>query len=56
MVSLSCNKQGLDPSSTFNKLVAKHFRGRIKGPFNDRARCATGLTPLFYRSLSPLGN
>jgi uncharacterized ferritin-like protein (DUF455 family) len=51
-----CNKNGLDPSSTFNKLVAKHFRGHLKGPFNDRARCATGLTPLFYRSLSPLGN
>lgn len=51
-----CNKQGLDPSATFNKLVAKHFRGHLKGPFNDRARCATGLTPLFYRSLSPLGN
>lgn len=51
-----CNKQGLDPSATFNKLVSKHFRGHLKGPFNDRARCATGLTPLFYRSLSPLGN
>ncbi len=51
-----CNKHGLDPSLTFNKLVAKHFRGHLKGPFNDRARCATGLTPLFYRSLSPLGN
>ncbi len=51
-----CNKQGLDPSYTFNKLVSKHFRGHLKGPFNDRARCATGLTPLFYRSLSPLGN
>ncbi len=51
-----CNKQGLDPSSTFNLLVTKHFRGHLKGPFNDRARCATGLTPLFYRSLSPLGN
>lgn len=51
-----CNKQGLNPALTFNRLVAKHFRGHLKGPFNDRARCATGLTPLFYRSLSPLGN
>lgn len=51
-----CNKQGLEPASTFNALVSKHFRGHLKGPFNDRARCATGLTPLFYRSLSPLGN
>lgn len=51
-----CYKQGLDPASTFNKLVTKHFRGHLKGPFNDRARCQTGLTPLFYRSISPLGN
>jgi len=51
-----CNKNGLDPALTFNRLVSKHFRGHLKGPFNDRARCATGLTPLFYRSLSPVGN
>ena len=51
-----CNKQGLEPALTFNRLVTKHFRGHLKGPFNDRARCATGLTPLFYRSLSPAGN
>jgi len=51
-----CNRNGLDPALTFNKLVSKHFRGHLKGPFNDRARCATGLTPLFYRNLSPVGN
>lgn len=51
-----CNKQGLEPAATFNLLVRKHFRGHLKGPFNNRARCASGLTPLFYRSISPLGN
>ncbi len=51
-----CNKQGVDPSLYFNKLVSKHFRGHLKGPFNDQARCANGITPLFYRNLSPLGN
>ncbi|MGI9352416.1 MAG: ferritin-like domain-containing protein [Rhizobiaceae bacterium] len=51
-----CNKQGLDPAETFRILVRKHFRGSLKPPFNDRARCSNGLTPLFYRSLSPLGN
>lgn len=51
-----CNKHGLEPATTFSKLVQKHFRGHLKGPFNDRARSANGLTPLFYRSLSPLGN
>lgn len=51
-----CHRQGLEPAETFNKLVRKHFRGHLKGPFNHRARCASGLTPLFYRSISPLGN
>ena len=51
-----CQKQGLDPNTTFTQLVRKHFRGHLKPPFNDRARSANGLTPLFYRSLSSLGN
>ena len=51
-----CARNGLDPAETFRKLVQIHFRGSLKPPFNDRARSANGLTPLFYRSLSPLGN
>ena len=51
-----CHKNGLDPNATFAELVRKHFRGSLKPPFNDRARSANGLTPLFYRSLSPHGN
>ncbi len=51
-----CARDGLDPAATFKKLVQIHFRGSLRPPFNDRARSASGLTPLFYRSLSPLGN
>ncbi|MEM9278447.1 MAG: DUF455 family protein, partial [Pseudomonadota bacterium] len=51
-----CNQQGIEPAETFRQLVRKHFRGTLKPPFNDRARSANGLTPLFYRNLSPLGN
>lgn len=51
-----CARDGIDPAKTFQKLVQVHFRGALKPPFNDRARSANGLTPLFYRSLSPLGN
>jgi len=51
-----CQREGLNPAETFRALVSKHFRGHLKPPFNDRARSANGLTPLFYRSLSPLGN
>jgi uncharacterized ferritin-like protein (DUF455 family) len=51
-----CQKQGLVPSEEFKNLVSEHFRGHLKPPFNDRARAASGLTPLFYRSISSLGN
>lgn len=51
-----CQREGKDPAATFDTLVSKHFRGHLKPPFNDRARAANGLTPLFYRRLSPAGN
>ena len=51
-----CHKYGKDPAFEFGQVVRKHFRGSLKPPFNDRARSANGLTPLFYRSLSPLGS
>ena len=51
-----CHKQGLPPAQTFATLVSKHFRVSLKPPFNDQARAANGLTPLFYRSLSSQGN
>ncbi|MEM7214192.1 MAG: ferritin-like domain-containing protein [Pseudomonadota bacterium] len=51
-----CNRNGLDPANTFKQLVQKHFRGSLKAPFNDRARSSNGLTPLFYRNLSSVGN
>lgn len=51
-----CSREGRDPAKTFTALVRQHFRGTLKPPFNDRARSANGLTPLFYRSLSPLGS
>lgn len=51
-----CQKNGVDPAREFERLVRLHFRGYLKPPFNDVARAANGLTPLFYRSLSPLGN
>lgn len=51
-----CARQRIKPEETFRSLVRKHFRGTLKPPFNDRARSANGLTPLFYRNLSPLGN
>jgi uncharacterized ferritin-like protein (DUF455 family) len=48
-----CALSGHDPARRFQELVRANFRGGVKPPFNDRARAEAGLTPLFYRSLSP---
>lgn len=47
-----CARQGVPAAARFRQLVHEHFHGEVKPPFNDRARSAAGLTPLFYRSLS----
>jgi uncharacterized ferritin-like protein (DUF455 family) len=47
-----CARNGTNAADSFRVLVQKHFHGQIKPPFNDGARAASGLTPLFYRSLS----
>ena len=51
-----CLKQGLEPASTFQHMVRTYFRGPLKPPFNDFARCRAGLTPGFYRALASAGN
>jgi len=47
-----CARRQVNAADRFRTLVQEHFHGRIKPPFNDRARSAAGLTPLFYRALS----
>ena len=47
-----CAREGSHAADRFRLLVRKHFHGQVKPPFNDRARSAAGLTPLFYRALS----
>ncbi|WP_062202681.1 ferritin-like domain-containing protein [Aureimonas sp. AU12] len=51
-----CARQRIDPARRFQELVRECFRGDVKPPFNDRARAEAGLTPTFYRSLSPLSS
>lgn len=51
-----CEREGCEPEPTFHRLVRTHFRGRIKPPFNDRARAEAGLTPGFYKPLAALGS
>ena len=48
-----CARERRNPAERFRELVRASFRGEVKAPFNDRARAEAGLTPTFYRALSP---
>lgn len=39
-----CAQQNLPADETFQRLIAKHLRGRIKPPFNEPARLAAGFS------------
>jgi len=39
-----CESGGRDPVATWKALVAQHFRGAVKPPFNDSARGEAGLS------------
>lgn len=45
------SESGRDPAGWFRQLVASHFRGAVKPPFNDSARADAGLTMDWYTSL-----
>lgn len=45
-------RRGESPQSLWQTLVARHFRGRLKPPFNDSARLAAGLSRDFYAALA----
>lgn len=44
-----CRWRGQSEVATFRALVARHFRGRLKPPFNDAARAQAGMQDAFYR-------
>lgn len=47
-----CRMRGEEPESLWKSLVARHFRGRLKPPFNDSARSAAGLSRSFYAGIA----
>ena len=49
-----CERSGEIPQKRWKSLVAEHFRGAIKPPFNDSARLAAGLSRDFYSTVAPL--
>lgn len=48
----SARKAGESPESLWQTLVSRHFRGRIKPPFNDSARIAAGLSRDYYAGIA----
>lgn len=44
----ACAQQGLESRITWKNKVNAHFRGGLKGPFNDSARSQAGLTCDYY--------
>lgn len=44
--------RGLEPAVTFRSLVKKHYRGRLKPPFNKTHRDAAGLQADWYEPLA----
>jgi uncharacterized ferritin-like protein (DUF455 family) len=45
-------RRGLDPATAFQALVRRHFRGRLKPPFNEAARAEAGLESAYYAPLA----
>ena len=47
-----CEKAGFRPQNHWKTLVARHFRGQLKPPFNDSARLAAGLSREWYGAVA----
>ncbi|KAJ5811356.1 hypothetical protein N7474_007657 [Penicillium riverlandense] len=45
-----CGQEGTDPVQVFRSNVQKHFRGPIRGPFNEEARLQAGMDRRYYES------
>lgn len=43
-----CAQEGTDPVQVFRTNVKKHFRGPIRGPFNEEARLQAGMDKRYY--------
>jgi uncharacterized ferritin-like protein (DUF455 family)/nitrite reductase/ring-hydroxylating ferredoxin subunit len=50
-----CAQEGTDPIQVFRSNVQKHFRGPIRGPFNEEARLQAGMDKRYYENSAPAG-
>ena len=47
-----CESRAIPPAETWRGLVATHFKGSVKPPFNDSARLTAGLPREFYAGIA----
>lgn len=47
-----CARENKDPKTTYQTLVKKYFKGKLKPPFNEKARDLAGLQSEFYLPLA----
>jgi uncharacterized ferritin-like protein (DUF455 family) len=52
----ACESRRIEPVSAWQRLVARHFRGTLKPPFNDSARDQAGLSRHYYAALAAAGD
>ena len=43
-----CNQKSLEPVSTFHRILAKRFKGKLKPPFNHEMRQEAGMKRAYY--------
>jgi uncharacterized ferritin-like protein (DUF455 family) len=43
-----CEKENINPIETFHELSRKHFKGKLKEPFNHEARETAGMSKEWY--------
>lgn len=48
----ACQDSGLIPMAHWQSLIGIHFRGVVKGPFNDSARDSAGLARDYYAAIA----
>lgn len=51
-----CRERGQDAREQFRALVAAHYAGRLRGPFNESGRSAAGFSEADIRDLHELSN
>jgi uncharacterized ferritin-like protein (DUF455 family) len=51
-----CESRRIEPVSAWKQLVAAHFKGALKPPFNDSARGEAGLSRDYYAALAAAGD